>query len=223
MLQFKNVFVFLQNLGLQNHTLNKSKSSHLWSLRVKPGNTLQATDLNGTLASIQIQEVNKSKQTLSYLVKSKEQARPYPKKILYQAQIDRLYLEKLIEVLPLARITKLIIFRSQNSLKQQINIERLDKILTRSCEQSESLWKPEIIVTDTSLEEILKTQKPLVLEQTKDSRLKQKNHVDSVLVGPEGGWSDAEKSLFKDLNTQIYSLGKVNLPAWIAGYTYFCH
>jgi 16S rRNA (uracil1498-N3)-methyltransferase len=216
------VFVFLKDLSPGQHTLTRSQAAHLWSLRVKHGDVLLATNLQGILGKIQITNINKVKQTVDYQVLENQTKPSFKTQTIYQAQIDKLYLEKLVEILPLARVTNLVIFRSQNSPKQKLNLERLDKILIRSCEQSETVWKPEIVIADMTLEEILKNQKPLVLERVKGSNIEEKSGFDSVLVGPEGGWSDSENKLFKSLNSTTHSLGKVNLPAWIAGYTYFC-
>jgi 16S rRNA (uracil1498-N3)-methyltransferase len=211
------MYFFLSDIS--SGTITNEQSQHLWSMRIKNGDQVQVTNLQGSLATINITEVDKATRTINFEIISLERMEKYPAKTLYQAQTDKLYLEKLCEVAPLARITQITIFPSERSPKQRINSERLEKILIRSCEQSESVWKPELIISEKSTEEVVQNKNVIVLDE--DGESKNYNHFQSILVGPEGGWSNAERDIFKQMQTPIHSLGGKNLPAWIAGYTYF--
>jgi 16S rRNA U1498 N3-methylase RsmE len=44
----------------------------------------------------------------------------------------------------------------------------------------------------------------------------------NIFIGPEGGWSETEKTLFREKNLRFQTLGTLVFPAWLAGYTWFC-
>ncbi len=236
------MYLYLPNPGQlgQNH-LDKNLIQHFFSLRVKTGDVVKTTNLAGEINLIKIIEINKKSRVINYeLIEKIITKKPKKKNILIQAIIDKLYLEKLVEILPLGGIDKLFLFISDYSPKQKINLERLDKILIRSCEQSETTWKPEIkIITKSEIQSILQKFEPGVLhiyemqnyllgieDDKKSKKFNPKNKQfnlfhDSIIVGPEGGWSNTEIQNFQNLGLDFIFLGKKVLPAWIAGFSYF--
>lgn len=203
------------------------QTDHFFVMRVKIGENLNLTDLAGNVAQVKICELDKKKRFVKYEILNIEKKKNGLDKILIQAKTDKNYLEKMMEILPLCGVTKIIIFNSDRSnLAIKINIERLEKILIRACEQGEISYKPELIFNDGVVESILKTQQnPSVLDFPESYP-----HVDNLstainksclLVGPEGGWSDKEKQIFIEKKLPIISLGRSVFPAWLAGYTFF--
>ncbi|NJL96452.1 RNA methyltransferase [Candidatus Gracilibacteria bacterium] len=91
--------------------------------------------------------------------------------------------------------------------------------MIRSTEQCQRLWQPEIeLVDNKQLQKLLNENSPLVLDCTGEYR---ENFIaKSIIVGPEGGWSEEEIEKFKNLNLGICKISELVLPAWIAGYTY---
>lgn len=98
------------------------------------------------------------------------------------------------------------------------NQDRWQKIVVEACKQSQELWFPHIfspiplttwlnarqkerslIVCD---ERFRRGQKEFVLASTAD-----------VLIGPEGGWSEAERAQFQGMNLFCLGLGKNRLRA----------
>lgn len=197
---------------------------------MKSHDIVHITDLKGNLSKIKLIDVNKK--TLNITIETIE-TKHYPKdkasKILLQALPEKLYLEKLCEIAPLAGIQKIVIFSSDFSQKQNISLQRLEKILIRSCEQGQIVWKPEIqIVSDKKeLKNIIKDLSPVVLDvQEKDkipNHMSIKKDLDKlcVLIGPEGGWSENEIFFFKQQGLEFENLGKMVYPSWLAGFVWF--
>jgi 16S rRNA (uracil1498-N3)-methyltransferase len=110
---------------------------------------------------------------------------------------------------------------TDRTIKTGFRRERLEKIITEATEQS--VWSkiPELS-EPVSLEEFLKEsvydekdilvmdmdgeKLPLPTSYYKEGKL-------ILLIGPEGGWSERERELFKKLNLKTFSLGPQTLRA----------
>jgi 16S rRNA (uracil1498-N3)-methyltransferase len=221
------------------------ESRHLSSLRPKPKQKFVATDLKGGLLLVQIESFYKNKQEieLKILYKLKSEFKEKSRLIL-QAKTDKLYQEKIVELLPFID-AKICFFDSQFSPKGNLKQDRLDKILIRSCEQSQTSLKPQILsaknlqeVLETfvlnkkinldkkSICQVLHTQKPKLKEKSELKDLEPKKYSKNsdqqiILIGPEGGWSQQEIDLFEELDLEFVFLGSKIYPAWLAGFAYF--
>jgi len=206
--------------NLNNKTVSGEAAEHLLTMRVKPGEIVWLTDLQGHLKQAKILNVEKkikaiTYQTLNYQINPKP-----PEKVLIQGIPDKNYLDKLVELLPFSSFTKLILVNTHNSPQYNLNLPRLRKISVRSCEIAERSWAIEINQVDSLTTALanLNLSKIVVLhpsgQQTKVSDWT------GCLVGPEGGWSQSEFNLFASFGLQQYSLGTTIYPAWLAGYTF---
>ncbi len=108
---------------------------------------------------------------------------------------------------------RLTIFTGEFSQsKHKINDERLQKIAIEAAEQSENFYIPEI-THEASLQEALERRSSQYLAAMErstenESLLETQLHDDvTIIVGPEGGFSDAEKQLIQKLNIQSVTLG----------------
>ncbi len=111
-------------------------------------------------------------------------------------------------------IQKIIPLITDRVIKKSINKERLQKITTEASEQSGRISVPEI-TEPQKLKDFL--------EENKDKKIyfahigeKEQTNIEKesiVCVGPEGGFTDAEISLFEEYNTIPLSLGKNVLRA----------
>ena len=117
---------------------------------------------------------------------------------------------------------------SDRQIKKISNLEskssRWDLILNESVEQCERLWKPEIqgcinisewikSFNDKELISISITRENESLElrkwlNQKHSKLAKGNKIIWNVIGPEGGWSENELSLFKKYKMQLVSLSE---------------
>jgi 16S rRNA (uracil1498-N3)-methyltransferase len=208
-----------------NQKLIKNEEiNHFKSMRVKIDDIINVTNLQGSEFKIKIIEINKNYSELKFEVLESYKNPELDSKILIQAITDKIYLEKLCEIAPLAGITEIKLFFSDRSIKQNVQIERLNKILIRACEQSETLFLPKLkVINKDELNKIITEGKPSVLAcYLGEERLVQSNIVkNSCIVGPEGGWSDRELEYFRTQNLEFISLGRTIYPAWLAGFRYF--
>jgi RsmE family RNA methyltransferase len=197
-------------------------TNHFFSMRVRKGDVIKISDLKGNFATTKIEEVNKKELKIIHSLIESNSVPKFPEKNLFQAVTDKLYLEKIMEIAPLSKITKIWLFFSDRSTVKNIPLERLEQILVRSCCQGEIVQMPEIVVlNEAQFKQTLSDYKPIVLEGNQDSNINNNPPAKSILVGPEGGWSVKEKQDFESFGLSYLNLGEVVLPAWLAGFSYF--
>jgi RsmE family RNA methyltransferase len=211
---------YIPNLNAK--TLTEEQSAHLFVMRVQEGKVYKATDLEGYIGQVKITKVDKKSKTIEFEQSDIPKQVQFTRKVMFQAIPDKVYLDKLCEVLPLSGVTDLYLFYSDFSIQYPINIERISKILIRSCEQAEVAYLPKIIVLNKKdLDIELKKYLPVVLDcgisQTPSTK---HSLMCPAIVGPEGGWSQSEITYFKSIKLSFQSLGSIVYPAWIAGLIY---
>jgi RsmE family RNA methyltransferase len=145
--------------------LTEAESAHFLVMRVQENKTYNASDLNGRTCKILITKVDKKTKTIEFEQAEIPKTAEFKTKIMFQAIPDKVYLDKLCEVLPLSGITDLFLFYSDNSIEYPINKERITKILIRSCEQAQVAYLPKIVVLNKKdLDIELKKYLPTVLD-----------------------------------------------------------
>ncbi len=100
---------------------------------------------------------------------------------------------------------------TERSEKLGFDMDRAQKIIIEAAEQcgrSDIPTVREPVRLETALEELESKITLYVCEQTVDQQDATPNDGDKlgVLIGPEGGWSDAEKSLFQERNISSLKL-----------------
>lgn len=106
-----------------------------------------------------------------------------------------------------------------SQMKHQLRPERLQKILMEAAEQSERGVVPALQLHGqladflTSLAPELRNSLAVAMERshrtdTLNSLSGEPDHRITILVGPEGGFSDKEKALIDELKIRTFSLGK---------------
>ena len=162
------MYIFIPNLvfDLKVGWLNLEDARHLHSLHPKVDDCYTFTNLKGEFALGKIVEINKKLTSYKIQFGEVNNGVQLEEKILFQHQTDKLYLEKLVELAPIAGITKIFLCSGDFSPKQNISLERLNKILIRSCEQSHNLFLPEIIVLNKNdWQHQIKKYRPIWLHQ----------------------------------------------------------
>jgi RsmE family RNA methyltransferase len=215
------MLIFKQNIFDCKFTVN---DSHIKTMRPKEGAVLEITDLNGTIATIKILNYDFKTGLGQYLIIDNNKHEMHKDQVLIQSIIDKNYLDKLCEIIPINNITKLVLVESDYSNVPNVNLERLNLILTRSCEQCENPYLPVIeLITKTKLTQYLKINniEATILELPSKNNQALSTKLSTIVAGPEGGFSPEEVEFFINGNYPFYSLKCNVLPAWLAGYTYF--
>lgn len=113
-------------------------------------------------------------------------------------------------------VSRFVPILAERSEKKNIDIERAKRIIKEASEQCGRGDLP-VIEEIKTLGEVLGTERDLIVLDVSGEPLKAHKLTSSqaykLLVGPEGGWSEKELSLFKEKNIPIYSLGTLTLRA----------
>lgn len=173
--------------------------------RINPSNTAYHCEIVAcskkliTMKLIKIDQINENKQSLTL-------ALCLPNK---PAKLDFI-IEKAVEL----GIWNLILIKSDYSnFSHQLRLDRLEKILIEAAEQSERAITPTIFEYK-NVDQYLESQ-PVNLMVALERSSSEQNLIKlnllaqnySVLIGPEGGFSDREKSLFTAKKLTIINLG----------------
>lgn len=201
-------------------SFDKEESRHIIKvLRKNDGDTLHVTNGRGFLFVTKVVLASDTKCTVQIISFEKK---PEPKFKLHLAVAptkmnDRyeLFLEKATEI-GIQEITPIICDRSERKV---INTERYEKIILSALKQSNEFYLPKLNPA-ISFKEFIKQNKNEGLqliahcEETDKKTLKSvlKTNTDvTVLIGPEGDFSDKEIDLALQNNFQPISLGNTRL------------
>lgn len=115
--------------------------------------------------------------------------------------------ELLIEKCTEIGVTDFYPIISDRTIKMNINEERSIKIIKEASEQAQRIDTPVLHKTQ-SLQHALEELKPIVFDVDGEnmSEISKDKNI-SILIGPEGGFSEKELQLFKEKGLQIYKLG----------------
>lgn len=204
--------------NINDNFLEGQEATHcLKVLRKQVGDSINITDGIGNFYKVELTKASNKKATFKILQK-KEIVQPTPKLHLYFSPIkqgarNEWLLEKCTEI-GIDSFTPII---CKNSERRKVNIERLNKILVSAIKQSQRAWLPklnkmisfEIALATTSgynkyLASFSKDQKNL-------EDVLQKNSNAAIFIGPEGDFSEKEKSLAQKSNFNIVNLGNYRL------------
>jgi 16S rRNA (uracil1498-N3)-methyltransferase len=139
--------------------------------------------------------------------------------VLCQSLVKKDKMEWVVEKATELGISKIMPIVSERSEKRGLNMERVQKIAIEASEQSGRADIPEVLepvdLTPGLLYEIKKRGFEIIAFDPSgvESYKAQSASNTCIFIGPEGGWSDKELSLFSDAGAQIYSLGPLTLRA----------
>ncbi len=179
---------------------------------------------NGTDDYIcKIKESNKQGLTLS--IENTVSKKNIPKNVTACISIvKRDNFELIVQKLTEVGVKKIIPIISDRTIKQSLKIERLQKISDEALEQSGCsdrvhIYEPQNL--ENALELNMGSFQYYLDIEGKENFKKDLNNI-CFYIGPEGGWSDEDKELFKKYNAPSCKLGETVLraetAAIIAGY-----
>lgn len=117
-------------------------------------------------------------------------------------------------------VTSFVPLISKHSEKKAINQDRLKMIAKEATEQCGRSRLPYIGSSQTLEEVLMSVSKSIIAFDGSGEKYIARNMQEQylgeelvVLIGPEGGWSDEERQLFREKKVPLYSLGERTLRA----------
>jgi 16S rRNA (uracil1498-N3)-methyltransferase len=157
-----------------------------------------------------------AKKTVSLSVVGENKKLTTPKKITACISITkRDSFELIVQKLTELGVQKIIPIVSERTIKQSLRIDRLQKISDEALEQSGGstrMW----IEEPKRLEEALKLSKDkeqYYFDLDGDRGSQPQTTDITFYIGPEGGWSDGDKALFKEYSAKSLKLTETTLRA----------
>ncbi len=185
--------------------------------RLKTGDQIIIFDGSGFEYVSQIQVFSRESITLSILEAVNKLPEEYTQKIsLYLALIKKGNFELAVEKCTEIGVTEIHPVVSERSEKKDINFERLGKIVKEASEQCGRVTLPEVFhITDLEIavSQAVKDGKECFVFHTEAEVTKKQKDLGSkgqklaIFIGPEGGWTDKEITLFKKYNCTFHTLG----------------
>lgn len=217
---------FCENLQGQSAILNEEESRHCKVLRKQIGDEILVIDGQGSLATCRILKFQGKEIHLEILNREKkDKSRSYYFH-LYIAptkQNDRIewMFEKAVE----AGLDEITFIETEHSEKNRINISRLERIALSAIKQSSQFYLPKInpLVKLNALQ----FDNSFLLAHCNEDETKlglidalkgmDKTKKISILIGPEGDFSNAEIQNFYQAKVRAISLGNNRLRTETAG------
>lgn len=186
-------------------------------MRYREGEPIAITDGLGTLYSCVVRQA--SGDTLSAEIVSRQtHKRPSPYLAVAVGNIKkRDRLEFAVEKLTELGADDIVIYNGDHSEKSRVRMDRIEKTIASAMKQSQRLYLPSCTMFP-SLETVVsdKTADGFVVvaadEQQKGEEQRLTDHHKYLLVvGPEGGFSEKERSVLNQYQAVPYSLGDYRL------------
>jgi 16S rRNA (uracil1498-N3)-methyltransferase len=198
-------------------------------LRVKIGDKFILLDNAGIEAVVRTEEIMKKS-----LIFSKEKLKKFSRKnevllALYPAVLKKDKMEYVLQKCTEIGVLEFCPIVSDRTEKINLNMKRLDKITREAAEQSEKIYLPHLcdvrVLTELFTEHetngefyYLDMDAPMIdvsqiIENSKNNSDDNPENRISILIGPEGGWSDVDRKLFNEHGVKPLSLGKTVLRA----------
>lgn len=196
-------FVYHENVGESRLHVELREYEHLFKVRrMGVGTHSFWRNLNDdTLYEYTLEHIGKKEATLVLLETKNMPIRPLKSLHVAWCVIDPKIIEKTLPMLNELGVSKITFFYAEFSQKNhKLDFERMKRILINSSQQcGRSKWMEiEILPTLQSYLEHYSTSYVLDFSETK---LKEHESVESILIGPEGGFSQKERILLQNQPT----------------------
>lgn len=206
--------IVLKDKNLLNQVLNV--------FRFKKGSQFFIFDGSGVEFLVEIEDSSK-KEIVCNIKEEKNGIKRNKKLAIVFSMIKKENMELVIQKCTELGVTNFVPVISERTIKTGWNFERMEKIMKEAVEQSGfsdlPVLQPEAIKLEKLIEKYKKEKENfdglavLDFDGVPLSSLKHLVSVDTIFIGPEGGWSDKERELFKKSNIKSISLGPNALRA----------
>lgn len=184
-------------------------------LKLKEGEEVILCDGQGKAAIVKIEKIDKKE--INFFVKNFLPGAVNDKKIiLYAAVLKRDSFEWLLQKAVETGVSEIVPIISERTVKIGFNEKRWQKIIKEAAEQSQSLILPKLSPIQ-NFKDALKNKNGIGVffdpagEAIK--KVKLKGSTISLFVGPEGGWTNKEIEMCKEVGLQFVNLGASILRA----------
>lgn len=199
-------------------TLNDSALVHQLKnvFRFTIGGQVILFDNSGIEYRAMIADLQNGSVTFSIVSSREGQADPSRELHLFFSIIKKDKMEWVLEKGTELGVSVFVPIVSDRSEKKNLNMDRADKILRESSEQSGRTIIPQIRDAVT-FDEVISQDFPCFAFHPKGDVFTIEHTQNysplGIFIGPEGGWSDREIFLFKQNNIKVYSIGEQTLRA----------
>jgi len=190
-------------------------------LRLKPGEEIILGDGKGREARAEIIGFGKQSVAINILKVEVNESETEMKPVLYAAILKKENFELVAEKAVEAGVAEIIPVVTAKTIKTNLRMDRLEKIVREAAEQSGRGILPvvgKILNFRDALRHAEGNDSNLFFEVKAPRFEQRKLAVDvgrrvGIWIGPEGGWDEEEVKLVQEKNFQIVSLGKLTLRA----------
>ena len=180
-------------------------------LRARPGEMIAVVDPRGFLLSVRLEAVSSREVVGTVVATRPHQPEPGLRVTMALALLPAAALEHSLSRCTELGAARFLLVQADRSVARGARLERWSTICREAAMLAGRLRVPEV-AGPVSLGEVLAGEPAAVLDGSGASRLASASFATSVTlaIGPEGGWSAAEKAAAGD---RLYSLGSRNLRA----------
>ncbi|MES3031393.1 MAG: RsmE family RNA methyltransferase [Patescibacteria group bacterium] len=184
--------------------------------RLKSGDQVILFDGSGKDFVVSIEDFEKDAVRVSVSMSEENKTLPSRETYLFASLVKKDTFEWIAQKATELGVSHIIPVMSARSEKKNLNDERLRKIIIEAAEQSGRATLPELHdIIDLEAALLKFRHIPSVVWHTNSPKFVSQDVEGSfgAYIGPEGGWSDSELSLFKKYNLPLRSLGPQVLRA----------
>lgn len=110
-------------------------------------------------------------------------------------------------------VTSITPIITERTIKTNLNLERIGKIIKEAAEQSGRGVVPQIFNPIKLVDVISQAKNPIIFDPAGEKNIVEDKKEISIFIGPEGGWTADELELARNKKVKIASLGKTILRA----------
>lgn len=190
--------------------------------RMKKGSQFVVFDGSGVEFCVEIEEIEKKSITCNILEENTG-LKQNKRLTLVFSMIKKENMETILNMCTQLGVTNFIPILSERTVKTGWNYERMEKIVSEAVEQAGFSAVPQIAKEPKKLEKVLEKLKEekenldtlavFDFDGVPLSSLRHLISVDTIFIGPEGGWSEKERAIFKKYKVKSISLGENVLRA----------
>ncbi len=216
----KKIHRFIKNYTIHDGQIHITDSDliHQWKnvLKFKTGEQIILAHPNALEALCEIEKLDKKEAFLKVIQESENTKTVKRLVTLYCAVLKRENFELVVQKATELGVKNIIPIKTDRTIKQNINMERLEKIATEASELAGRNSVPEI-------SDIVDFEKA-ISENTADTKIlfditgeKLSHHSETwgktlaIFIGPEGGFTESELALAQENNIQLISISPLTL------------